>query len=117
LLNAATGELIDVELFVMVLGASNYTYAEVTLSDFVGATIRGFEYFGAVPEVIVPDQLRSAVKGPDRYEPGQRDVPRDGAALRRDRDPRTTAASEGQGEGRDGRAHRAASSNGCWSAT
>lgn len=73
LTNAATGELIDVELFVMVLGASNYTYAEVTLtqklSDFVGATIRGFEYFGAVPEVVVPDQLRSAVKGPDRYEP------------------------------------------------
>lgn len=70
---AATGEQIDVELFVMVLGASNYTYAEVTmtqtLADFVDATIRGFEYFGAVPEVVVPDQLRSAVKGPDRYEP------------------------------------------------
>lgn len=73
LINAVTGELIDVELFVMVLGASNYTYAEATLTqtlaDFVGATIRGFEYFGAVPEVVVPDQLRSAVKGPDRYEP------------------------------------------------
>lgn len=73
LTNPATGELIDVELFVMVLGASNYTYAEGTLTqklaDFVGATIRGFEYFGAVPEVVVPDQLRSAVKGPDRYEP------------------------------------------------
>lgn len=73
LTNAATGELIDVELFVMVLGASNYTYAEATLSqtlpDFVSATIRGFEFFGAVPEVVVPDQLRSAVKGPDRYEP------------------------------------------------
>jgi transposase len=73
LTNAITGELIDVELFVMVLGASNYTYAEATrtqtLPDFVGATIRGFEYLGAVPEVVVPDQLRSAVKGPDRYEP------------------------------------------------
>jgi transposase len=73
LADAATGELTEVELFVMVLGASNYTYAEVTrtqtLSDFVGATIRGFEYFGAVPEVVVPDQLRSAVRGPDRYEP------------------------------------------------
>src|SRR4051794_34590469 len=68
-----TGEVREAELFVMVLGASNYTYAEATrtqsLPDFVGATIRGFEYFGAVPEVIVPDQLRSAVKGPDRYEP------------------------------------------------
>jgi len=57
----------------MVLGASNYTYSEATftqkLPDFVGATIRGFEDFGGVPEVIVPDQLRSAVRGPDRYEP------------------------------------------------
>ncbi len=68
-----TGEAREVELFVMVLGASNYTYVEATLTqglrDFVGSTIRGFEHFGGVPEVIVPDQLRSAVKGPDRYEP------------------------------------------------
>lgn len=71
--DAHTGEAREVELFVMVLGASNYTYAEATASqqlrDFVGATIRGFEHFGGVPQVIVPDQLRSAVKGPDRYEP------------------------------------------------
>jgi transposase len=68
-----TGEEIEVELFVMVLGASSYTYAEATrtqgLSDFVGATVRGLEYFGAVPEILVPDQLRSAVKKPDWYEP------------------------------------------------
>jgi transposase len=68
-----TGEVRQVELFVMVLGASNYTYAEATLTqrlaDFVGSTINGFEYFGGVPEIVVPDQLRSAVKGPDRYEP------------------------------------------------
>jgi transposase len=73
LYDSKTGESRDVELFVMVLGASNYTYAEATstqkLPDFVGATIRGFEHFGGVPELIVPDQLRSAVKGPDRYEP------------------------------------------------
>jgi transposase len=73
LVSEETGEVRDAELFVMVLGASNYTYAEATrtqsLPDFVGATMRGFEYFGAVPEVVVPDQLRSAVKGPDRYEP------------------------------------------------
>jgi transposase len=68
-----TGEAREVELFVMVLGASSYTYAEATLTqrlpDFVGSTINGFEFFGGVPEIIVPDQLRSAVKGPDRYEP------------------------------------------------
>ena len=71
--DAGTGEMRDVELFVMVLGASNYTYAEASytqkLADFVNSTIRGFEYFGAVPQILVPDQLRSAVKGPDRYEP------------------------------------------------
>ncbi len=69
----ATGEATEVELFVMVLGASNYTYAEATrtqgLEDFVGATVRGLEYFGAVPEILVPDQLRSAVKTPGRIDP------------------------------------------------
>jgi transposase len=68
-----TGEETEVELFVMVLGASNYTYAEAVrtqqLSDFVGATVRGLEYFGAVPEMLVPDQLKSAVHKPDRYAP------------------------------------------------
>ncbi len=68
-----TGESREVELFVMVLGASNYVFAEATLTqtlpDFVASTIRGFEYYGAVPLGVVPDQLRSAVRGPDRYEP------------------------------------------------
>ncbi len=73
IIDPTTGEVTEVELFVMVLGASNYTYAEATrtqgLSDFVGATVRGLEYFGAVPEILVPDQLRSAVKTPDRIDP------------------------------------------------
>jgi transposase len=65
IVDASTGEVIEVELFVMVLGASNYTYAEVTrtqkVADFIGALVRGLEYFGGVSEVLVPDQLRSAV--------------------------------------------------------
>jgi len=73
IVDPATGEVIEVELFVMVMGASNYTYAEATRTqgsgDFIAATIRGFEYFGGVPLVAVPDQLRSAVAGPDRYDP------------------------------------------------
>jgi transposase len=73
IIDPTTGESIEVELFVMVAGASNYTYAEATrtqgLEDFVGATVRGLEYFGGVSEMLVPDQLRSAVKTPDRYEP------------------------------------------------
>ena len=73
IIDPATGEVIEVELFVMVLGASNYTYAEATrtqrTADFVGSTVRGLEYFGGVPLILVPDQLRSAVTGPDRYDP------------------------------------------------
>ena len=68
-----TGKQIEVELFVAVLGASNYTYAEATrrqsLADFVGSTVRAFEYFGAVPQICVPDQLRSAVSRPSRIDP------------------------------------------------
>jgi len=73
IIDPQTGEVIEVELFVVVLGASNYTYAEATLTqqlgDFVGSTIRALEYFGAVPQMLVPDQLRSAVSGPGRYDP------------------------------------------------
>lgn len=66
-------ERVEVELFVAVLGASNYTYAEATrtqkIADFCASTARTFEYFGGVTEIVVPDQLRSAVKGPDRLDP------------------------------------------------
>jgi transposase len=68
-----TGEQIEVELYVAVLGASNYTFAEATrsqeLADFVGSTVRAFEYFNAAPQICVPDQLRSAVSRPDRFDP------------------------------------------------
>jgi len=73
IVDAETGQEHQVELFVMVLGASNYTFAEATrsqrLGDFIGSITRGLEFFGGVPEVLVPDQLRSAVSGPDRYDP------------------------------------------------
>jgi transposase len=68
-----TGESRDVELFVAVMGASNYTFSEATLTqqlpDFVASNIRALEYFEASPEILVPDQLRSAIRGPDRYDP------------------------------------------------
>jgi transposase len=68
-----TGEAIEVELFVAVLGASNYTFAEATrtqsLPDFCASTVRAFEFFGCTPKIAVPDQLRSAVSGPERYDP------------------------------------------------
>lgn len=73
IVDSKTGEVTPVELFLTVLGASNYTFAEATrtqgLDDFVASTVRSFSFFGCVPHVLVPDQLRSAVSGPDRYEP------------------------------------------------
>lgn len=71
--NRKTGEIREAEIFVAVLGASNYTYAESTwtqeLSNWIGSHIRALEYFGGVPEVIIPDNLKSGVKHACRYEP------------------------------------------------
>lgn len=68
-----TGEGVEVELFVAVLGASNYTYAEVTATqrvpDFVASHVRTFEFLGGVTACLVPDQLKSGVTIASRYEP------------------------------------------------
>jgi transposase len=73
-MDAHTGEVVEVELFVAVLGASNYTYAEVTATqqvpDFIAAHMRAYAYFGGVTEMTVPDQLKSGVTKACRYEPG-----------------------------------------------
>lgn len=69
-----SGEVQPVELFVAVLGASNYVYAEATRSqqspDWIASHVRAFEYLGGVPRAVVPDQLKSGVTVPCRYEPG-----------------------------------------------
>jgi transposase len=74
-----TGELIEVELFVAVPGASNYTYANYTYAkatrsqqgpDWIASHVRALEFIGGVPEAVVPDQLKSGVTIPCRYEPG-----------------------------------------------
>jgi len=68
-----TGELTLTQLFLMVWGASNYTYAEVTLSqtlpEWIGAHRRALEYFGCVPRALIPDNLKSGVAKACRYEP------------------------------------------------
>ena len=74
LVDRHTGELRHVELFVAVLGASGFTYAEATatqrLPDWVGAHSRMVEYFGGSTALWIPDQLKSAVTRPCHYEPG-----------------------------------------------
>jgi transposase len=74
LVDPVTGELTEVELFVAVLGASNYTYAEATrtqqVGDFVASVARTLSFLGGAPRAIVPDQLKSAVITACRYDPG-----------------------------------------------
>jgi transposase len=68
-----TGEIREAQIFVAVLGASNYTYAEATwtqgLADWIGSHVRALAFLGGVPGVIVPDNLKSAVTKAHRYEP------------------------------------------------
>lgn len=68
-----TGELRPASIFVAVLGASNYTYAEATwsqeLPEWIGAHVRLFSFLGGVTEIVVPDNLRSGVTRAHRYEP------------------------------------------------
>jgi len=71
--NQETGGTYQAQIFVAVLGMSNYTYAEATwdqtLQSWIGSHIRAFEFFGGVPRLLVPDNLKSAVSKPDRYDP------------------------------------------------
>ena len=73
ILNRSTGELIDVEVFVAILGASGYTYVEATATqkkhDWIKANQNALYFFGGVPTAIVPDCLKTAVTKPDKYEP------------------------------------------------
>jgi transposase len=73
LVNRQTGEITEVQFFVAILGASQYTYAEATLSqgkeDFVTSVENALHYYNGVPAAIVPDNLKSAVTKSNRYEP------------------------------------------------
>ena len=68
-----TGEIRNAQIFVAVLGASNFTYAEATwtqgLSDWVGAHTRAFQAIGGVPRLLVPDNTKTAVIKACLYEP------------------------------------------------
>jgi len=68
-----SGEVREAQVFVAVLGCSNYTYAEASwtqrLPDWLGSHVRALEYLGGCPGAIVPDNLKSAVKRAHRYEP------------------------------------------------
>lgn len=73
LVDRQTGVIRPAQIFVAVLGASNYTYAEAVasqgLADWIGAHVRAFAFFQGVPEVLVPDNLAAGVTKACRYEP------------------------------------------------
>jgi len=65
--------LFEAQIFVGVLGASNYTYVEATASQelkhWLGSHRRCFEFLGGIPRVAVPDNLKSGVKSACYYDP------------------------------------------------
>lgn len=68
-----SGEVTEVEFFVAILGSSQYTYAEASPSqkkeDFIHSVENALQFYGGVPQAIVPDNLKSAVTKSDRFEP------------------------------------------------
>lgn len=72
-INKHTGEVFDAVIFVAVMGASNYTYVEAartqSLPDWIGAHVRTFQFLGGVPQILVPDNLKSGVTSAHLYEP------------------------------------------------
>lgn len=69
----ATGEDYQAQIFVAVLGASNYTFAWASrsqkLPDWIDAQVRALKFFGGVTKAIICDNLKSAVAKPLWFEP------------------------------------------------
>jgi transposase len=68
-----TGEIRQAQIFVAVMGASAYTYAEAswtqTIPDWIGSHVRALAFFGSAPSIIIPDNLKSGVTRTHLYEP------------------------------------------------
>lgn len=68
-----TGDIYEAPLFVAVLGASNYTYAEATrsqeLEPWIAAHVRAFEFISGCPKLVVPDNAKTGVTRACRYDP------------------------------------------------
>lgn len=74
IINPEAGKVeLAAQIFIATLGASNYSYAEATASqtlpDWIKSHIRALEFLGGVPQILVPDNLKSGVTHPCRYEP------------------------------------------------
>ena len=73
IVDCGTGECKPAQIFVAVMGASSYTFAEATwsqsLPDWIGSHQRALRFFGGVPGLLVPDNLRAGVSVACRYDP------------------------------------------------
>ena len=73
MVDAATGEITEAQIFVAVLGASNYTFVcatpRQTAADWVSSIIQALTFFGGSPALLVPDQPRALIANPNAYEP------------------------------------------------
>ncbi len=68
-----TSQKVDCELFLASWAASSYTFADVTETqqtpDCIASHQRAYNWFGCVSEVVIPDNMKTAVTTPDRYNP------------------------------------------------
>ena len=73
IIDSKTGTITEASIFIAVLGASSYTYAEASwnqdLASWIGSHVRALEFFGGSPAILVPDNCKTAVLRPCRYEP------------------------------------------------
>ena len=71
--NPLTGQIQEAYLFVAALGASHYTFAEASFSQdlpsWISSHLHTFEFLGGVPEILIPDNTKTSVTHPSRYEP------------------------------------------------
>ena len=74
LCDGRSGEIRAAQIFVAVMGASSYTYAEAswtqTLPDWIGSHVRALAFMGGAPAQLVPDNPKVGVTRANWYEPG-----------------------------------------------
>ena len=103
-IDRGTGEVRDVMVFVGVLAASNYTFVDLTwsraLADWTLSHVRMLEFFGGVPELLIPDNEKAGVHKASRYEPiAQPHLPGVRRPLRNHRAPGSAEGAAGPGQG------------------
>jgi len=68
-----TGELLTAHFFVTAMGCSCYPYVEAfpneVLEHWLAGHVHAFEYLGGVPQVVIPDNCKTAVTKANYYDP------------------------------------------------